>query len=269
MGTEYEVMFCISTILALTATQMLYLTVLVVGLFLVFKVLETKWAYKPRKPHKWSKREATGKISPALRKLEQSYRDKVQFYNFWLQIDRLNSEKVPGAFAEVGVYHGHSAKVIHHMAPARTFYLFDTFNGFEQTDLQHEPALDYRFTSGFFHDASPDRAKRYIDGNENVILCPGHFPKTVKQIADTQFAFVHVDADLYKPTIEALWYFYPRLAPGGVLIVHDYNHDWNGINKAIAEFQAEISEPLVEVPDSYGSVMFIRSKMQQSSSISA
>ena len=53
---------------------------------------------------------------------------------------------------------------------------------------------------------------------------------------------VNIDADLYAPSIEALQFFYPRLANGGAILVHDYNHTWNGVPKAVDEFIGTIPE---------------------------
>ncbi|MEZ0374093.1 MAG: TylF/MycF/NovP-related O-methyltransferase, partial [Candidatus Sericytochromatia bacterium] len=58
----------------------------------------------------------------------------------------------------------------------------------------------------------------------------------------------------------ALKYFYPRMSPGGVIIVHDYNHIWEGVRQAIHAFAPDIPEALVEVPDRQGSVMILRQK---------
>ncbi|HDO27370.1 MAG TPA: hypothetical protein ENH02_04560, partial [Bacteroidetes bacterium] len=55
--------------------------------------------------------------------------------------------------------------------------------------------------------------------------------------------------------IAGLEFFYPRLAPGGIIIIHDYNPDWPGIMKAVDDFAATIPEPLIVMPDQDSSVM--------------
>jgi hypothetical protein len=53
-----------------------------------------------------------------------------------LLLRTLIDRKVPGAFAELGVYKGLTARLIHHYAPERTLHLFDTFEGFtKRSDL--------------------------------------------------------------------------------------------------------------------------------------
>ena len=109
-----------------------------------------------------------------------------------------------------------------------------------------------------FADTSIDEVKGYIDGNDNICFKPGFFPKTTEGLENETFALVHIDADLYAPTIEALNFFYPRLNKGGVIIVHDYNHNWDGIPKAINEFIVTVPESLIELPDWQGSAMIIK-----------
>ena len=79
-------------------------------------------------------------------------------------------------------------------------------------------------------------------------------------IRAVKFAFVHLDADLYQPTLAALRYFYPRMVAGGVIIIHDYNHNWDGARKAVNEFVTEIPETLIEIADWQGSAMIVRNK---------
>ena len=66
---------------------------------------------------------------------------------------------------------------------------------------------------------------------------------------------MHIDCDLYAPMSSALEYFYPRLAPGGFLVVHDYSSlHWNGAEKAVDEFFADKPECVIPLPDGAGSV---------------
>ena len=39
---------------------------------------------------------------------------------------------------------------------------------------------------------------------------------------DMVFALVHLDCDLYAPMRAGLEFFYPKLVPGGFMIIHDY-----------------------------------------------
>jgi O-methyltransferase len=244
--------------LAISTVQFLNILGVVVLLILGLKYLESFWSYKISKPYAWERAVSNGTVPKALVKMERIYRDKVRFYNFWFQIARLKRVSVKGAFAELGVHKGTTAKAIHLMDPNRAFYLFDTFSGFSSKDLSQEEQEGARFTTEMFADTSQPQVEAFINGNENLRFRAGYFPETSIGLEDEQFAFVHLDADLYAPTIEALRFFYPRLSPGGVIIIHDYNHNWEGIPKALHEFKTEIPESLVELTDWQGSVMIIK-----------
>ena len=58
--------------------------------------------------------------------------------NIWIQIKRIQRKGIPGSFAELGVYKGETARMIHLCAPERSLHLFDTFDGFPPGDLREE-----------------------------------------------------------------------------------------------------------------------------------
>jgi O-methyltransferase len=245
-------------ILSMSTFQVVNICLFLVLFILVFKYLESFWSYKINKPHAWELAIKNKQLSKELIKFESRYKDKVRFYNFWFQIERLKRNKIKGAFAELGVHKGETAKAIHLIDPSRKFYLFDTFEGFSSKDLKFESQKDNRFATDMFADTSVEKVKKYIQGNDNLIFKVGFFPDTANDLDHETFSFVNIDADLYAPTIAALRFFYPRLSAGGVLLVHDYNHNWDGIPKAINEFIKTIPESLIEISDGFGSVMIIK-----------
>jgi O-methyltransferase len=247
-----------NTEITLTVLQLSNILLVVVFLFLAFKVFEQKWSYRISKPYRWDEAVKKGQVSHALRKLERTYRDRVRFYTFWLQLDRIKANNIQGAFAEVGVYRGETARIIHEMNAERDFHLFDTFQGFPEADLAVEKSGEGKYHSSNFSDTSVEEAKLYINGNDRLKFHPGYFPDSTAGADETSYAFVHLDADLYQPTIAALNYFYPRLSPGGVIIIHDYNHTWQGVRQAVDEFSKTIPENFVEIADWNGSTMVVR-----------
>ncbi|MFC2100300.1 TylF/MycF/NovP-related O-methyltransferase [Bacteroidota bacterium] len=212
------------------------------------------------RPVSWTIKRKKGEISGKLKYIERFYADKVRFYNFWFQIERIKKEQIQGSFAELGVYKGETAKIIHWMAPEKKFHLFDTFEGFKEKDLQEESGKAATYTEVNFADTNIEKVRRKIQGNDNVIIHKGYFPETTKDLENEQYALVNIDADLYNPIKSGLDYFYPRLSPGGVLIVHDYNPDWEGAMKAVDEFKARIPEIPIPLPDMNTSVMIVKNK---------
>ncbi len=130
------------------------------------------------RPVEWENARKQGLISKELIRLERNYPDKVRFFNWWFQVERLKRDGVPGDFAELGVYKGESAKIIHMMDPSRKFHLYDTFEGFKEEDLQHETGEAANYTTRNFADTSLEAARRNIGGNENLVFHPGRFPES-------------------------------------------------------------------------------------------
>ena len=78
-----------------------------------------------------------------------------------------------------------------------------------------------------------------------------------------RFALVHIDCDLGKPLKAALEFFYPRVSPGGLLVVHDYSSGWGkDVKPAVDKFMADKPETPILLPDKSGSVMIARSRMR-------
>jgi O-methyltransferase len=216
---------------------------------------------KEYSPAEWAFARKNKLISAELLKAFRNYEDKVRFFTFWLQIERLKREKVEGAFAELGVYKGESARLIHLIDPGRKFHLFDTFNGLPNKDLLNETGEAATYTNVNFRDTDVQTVREKIGGDEDKILFHvGYFPESTKGLEEEIFAFVNIDADLYNPTIAGLSFFYPRLSPGGVILIHDYNNKWEGLKQAVDEFCISIPEVPFMVPDLEGSILITKSR---------
>ena len=245
----YSQVFQIATVI------LIIIVVVLMARYLFLSIKEksyhpSQWAYMLKKKN----------ISETLVQFEKNYNDKIRFYNFWFQIERLKKENVKGSFAELGVYKGETAKIIHEMDRSRKLHLFDTFEGFKKNDLKPETGEAATYSTKNFADTNEKKVLSYINGNDNILIHKGHFPETTKCLANERYALVNIDADLYDPIKEGCKYFYSRLSPGGVIIIHDYNHKWEGAVKAVNEFAKEIPENIIEVPDMHGTVMIIKNK---------
>jgi len=57
---------------------------------------------------------------------------------------------------------------------------------------------------------------------EQVVIKKGYVPDTFIGLESERFAFVNLDMDLFRPQLDALRFFCPRMSKGGVILVHDY-----------------------------------------------
>ncbi len=185
--------------------------------------------------------------------------DRVRSDMLLLLLREITVRKIPGALAELGVYQGDSATLLHHYCPERRLYLFDTFAGFSSNDLAKE-SIDLHFNQQQqFTDTGVDLVLRRIGSNsDNLIVVAGWFPASASEqaLAET-YAFVHLDADLEAPISAGLEFFWPRLSPGGFVVVHDYNA-WPGTRLAVDQFRERERPVAIPLADKSGSIVLVK-----------
>lgn len=171
-------------------------------------------------------------------------------------------KNIAGEMAELGVYQGHTAKLIHYYVPEKKLFLFDTFEGFTKRSVDSEKEnTNYSISETEFSDTSIEKVKRFIlQKNDNVSFHIGYFPESIPESClKLRFSFVHLDADLYEPIYEGLKFFYSRMTRNGLIIVHDYN-SWPGARKAVDDFFKDKNVLPIPMPDKSGSVLIINSE---------
>jgi O-methyltransferase len=162
---------------------------------------------------------------------------------------------VHGDMVECGVYNGATA---YFMAQAtagigvpRALHLFDSFQG-----LSAPTAVDGDYWQAGSLAISEEAARAVLSASEGVVFHRGWIPDRFPEVADRQFAFVHLDVDLYQPTLDSLAFFYPRTAPGGVLICDDYGFTTcPGATRAVDAFMQSRPETVIHLPTGQGVII--------------
>ena len=150
---------------------------------------------------------------------------------------------VPGAVAELGVFRGEFAAAMNALLPERKLFLFDTFTGFDPEENAPEGL------AAAHENASAEAVLQRLPHAENAVVRAGLFPETAAGLEDETFALVSLDADLEESTLAGLRWFVPRMAPGGYLLLHDWNHPGlPGVRRALERYEAETGQRLRGVP---------------------
>jgi hypothetical protein len=167
----------------------------------------------------------------------------------------LNAAGIEGDIVECGVWRGGSMMLAKDLCSdsqiARRIYLYDTFTGMSEPtgdDVSHieRPAREtYRATvsdgnTGWAEASLEDVTDNFRQAgllDDSVAFVKGKVEET---LADTnshpqRIALLRLDTDWYESTKVELEVLYPRLVPGGVLIIDDYGH-WAGARKAVDEY---------------------------------
>lgn len=192
------------------------------------------------------------------RDIDLQYLDYIRLATLELIANEIYKKNIPGNVAEVGVYKGKFAKYINQYFSRKKLYLFDTFEGFDEKDKKTEKELGLNEATQDFSNTSVDAVLKLMPFPDQCIIKKGFFPETAADIDDT-FVFVSLDTDLYEPIYQGLIYFYPKMQKGGYIFVHDVNNDsYKGAAKAVEQFSSEQNISFLPIPDSCGSVVFIK-----------
>lgn len=174
---------------------------------------------------------------------------------------------VKGETAEAGVFRGLSSwlicKVLQEENPdfkGENHLMIDSFEGLSEP-VEKDGAFPLkRFNEGGFTQTSVERVQKSLSDFPDVEIHKGWIPDVFEKIPRKQYRFVHVDVDVYEPTLASLRFFYEQLAPGAIIVVDDYGpwegQNWPGCIKAVEEFAEEIGQPFAILET--GNVFFIK-----------
>lgn len=186
--------------------------------------------------------------------------DIPRLWSFILNVQKIMDENIEGDFAELGVWRGNTASILAKFAldNNRKVYLFDTFDGFDQSDLK---GIDTN-KKVLFQNTSI-RLVSAIIGNASEVceFVVGKFPSSIKnKHKQIKYSIVSLDCDLYAPMKAGLQFFYPLMPKGSLFLLHDYSSLWwEGTKKAVDEFCQETGEHVILLPDKSGSALLRKS----------
>jgi O-methyltransferase len=156
-------------------------------------------------------------------------------------------EGVPGDTAECGVYKGCSSYIMLHANAKSPFerdhHIFDSFEGLSQ------PAdCDGTFWTSNDLSVSQSTVENNLADFDRVHFYKAWIPQRFIDVATKTFAFVHVDVDLYEPTLESIRFFYDKMNPGGIFVCDDYGFKTcPGATLAVQEFLASKPEKMISL----------------------
>jgi hypothetical protein len=175
-----------------------------------------------------------------------------------------------GDYAELGTWRGFSARIIFDYLPKEaSLHCFDTFEGFDERDTKEESDVTgVSAKPSEFSDTSLDLVRSYITAAPDspaLELHRGWFPDTFSGLEDKDWRFVNLDADLYAPMAAGIETFYPKLVPGGVMLMHDYGSAYTGVKKAADEYFLPLGITPILFNDNTGSAVVIKPRLPQPS----
>jgi O-methyltransferase len=176
-------------------------------------------------------------------------------------VDHVIERGIPGALVECGVFMGGNIEVMiralqRHGVGERDIYLYDTFAGMPKpSDIDDASLGGIARSSWEAHrtEADGDKGSDWMKAgvglvrqridplgypDEHLRFVEGMVEDTIPAVVPEQIAILRLDTDFYSSTKHELEHLYPRLSPGGILIIDDYGA-FPGSRMATDEYAAE------------------------------
>jgi O-methyltransferase len=228
-----------------------------VGIDIIRLNKQKKWPGDFESFHK----EVVTKVAPYTMTTQERIFGLVEAVNY------IEKYKIDGDIVECGVWKGGSMLAIaetlnRHQSHHRRLYLYDTFEGMSaptEEDVSHD---DLRAEKLLQSDTNKnenlvwaystlEQVKQTMGLSaypENQIqYIKGKVEDTIPQNLPDRIALLRLDTDWYESTKHELVHLFPKLVPGGVLIIDDYGY-WKGARKAVDEY---FKENNVRILDEY------------------
>lgn len=156
----------------------------------------------------------------------------------------------PQAIVECGTWRGGMAAGMMAVAGTeRHYHFFDSFEGLPPAkEIDGEKAITFQQNvdhPGFYNNCTAsieefmELMQRQSVPAERIHVYKGWFNQRLPDYPGDPIAILRLDGDWYESTIECLEALYPRLVPGGVVIIDDYD-DYQGCSRAIHDYLSGI-----------------------------
>ena len=155
------------------------------------------------------------------------------------------AQGIEGDFVECGVWRGGSSMTMALALLAngdsdRAIHLYDTFSGMTR------PSREDGVSSGIWWLDVLDAPLEVVQENmrstgldpEKIVFVEGPVEETLPKARPEKIALLRLDTDFYESTYCELLHLYPRLSPGGVLIIDDYAF-FSGCRTAVDQYFRE------------------------------
>lgn len=162
-------------------------------------------------------------------------------------IEQVLKDAIPGDLIETGVWRGGATIFMRAVLKVygvkdRLVWVADSFQGLPKPNAEKYPAdMDdelYQYQELVIPiDEVKANFQRFNLLDEQVRFLKGWFRDTLPDAPMEKLAVLRLDGDMYESTIEALTHLYPKVSPGGYIIIDDYGMV-EGCRKAVEDYRA-------------------------------
>jgi O-methyltransferase len=167
-------------------------------------------------------------------------------------------KNIPGDFIETGVWRGGvcifmRAALQAYGQTGRIVWVADSFEGLPEPDPKYPvdrvSALhEFKDVLGVSLEQVKANFTKYGLLDDRVQFLRGWFKDSLPNAPIERLAILRLDGDLYSSTMDAITNLYPKVSPGGFVIVDDYGA-LEGCRRAIKDYRAahDITAPIIPI----------------------
>lgn len=153
--------------------------------------------------------------------------------NIQFCVEEIIKNNIPGDLIEAGAWRGGAAIFMrailkNYGVKDRHIWVADSFEGLPKTNVKKYPSeiiTRHLHTVAFMKvslNEVKDNFASYGLLDNQIRFLKGWFKNTLPKAPIKNLALVHIDADMYESTMDALVNLYPKLSKGGYVIIDDY-----------------------------------------------
>jgi O-methyltransferase len=159
-------------------------------------------------------------------------------------LEQTLAQGVEGAIVEFGCYAGTTSLFIRRVldqtgqSTGRPFHVYDSFDGLPPKSTQDNNAAGIDFEPGKLFVSKKDFLQQFRNAHlQTPVIHKGWFDELSDNDVPEQIAFAFLDGDFYGSIISSLRLVWPRMAPGGRVLIDDYKRETlPGVERAIHDF---------------------------------
>jgi len=186
---------------------------------------------------------------------------RYRIYDFCWAAD--HARHLKGDFVDCGVwvaaFSASAAKYISfEQYTDKTWYMLDTYESYPLEQFNPEElamGIDKdtpHFATTNLHAIVGETFSPY----PNIKLVKGPIPDTLTQVPSTEIAYLSVDLNAAKPSVDALEYFWPKLVKAGVVVLDDYGFQRYAAQKKALDTWARANDvPIYASPTGHGIII--------------
>ncbi|MFM9872465.1 MAG: TylF/MycF/NovP-related O-methyltransferase [Fimbriimonadaceae bacterium] len=169
------------------------------------------------------------------------------------------ASRLEGDFVECGVNRGFMSSAIMSDLEweklGKTFWLLDTFQGLDEkyvTEAEKKAGL-MKHNLGDYYVRGVESVQRNFAEWPSAKIVVGTVPETLSEVTSEKIAFLHLDMNCMEPEVAALEHFWPKLVPGGMVLMDDFAYSgFAAQNKGLSALAAKFGVTVFNSPTGQG-----------------